>query len=183
VGLTKGWTGEAGGGKELPNQGLFFKIVFTGRVIGYMLTWTTYGTWLQGDKRGYVKGGEVIRGNRHFWRLNKANQKERAVRLGKEEREIVKAAILEEAMKSGQKIYSIAVCTNHVHIAAKHMDEPIETLVARYKNSSRQALKRKGFTGRVWTKGYDKRYCFNEEALQARVDYVRRHCGAVKAGG
>jgi len=28
------------------------------RMIGYMLTWTTYRTWLQGDKRGYVKDDE-----------------------------------------------------------------------------------------------------------------------------
>ena len=24
-------------------------------MVGYMLTWTTYGTWLQGDERGWVK--------------------------------------------------------------------------------------------------------------------------------
>jgi hypothetical protein len=24
------------------------------RIIGYMVTWTTYGSWLQGDKRGLV---------------------------------------------------------------------------------------------------------------------------------
>ena len=27
------------------------------KTLGYMITLTTYGTWLQGDKRGYVKNG------------------------------------------------------------------------------------------------------------------------------
>ena len=29
-------------------------------MIAYMLTWTTYGTWLQGDERGYGKDGETF---------------------------------------------------------------------------------------------------------------------------
>jgi len=33
-------------------------VLIMARMIGYMLTRTTYGTWLQGDKRGYVKDGE-----------------------------------------------------------------------------------------------------------------------------
>ncbi len=24
-----------------------------GKVIGYMVTWTTYGTWLQGEEKGF----------------------------------------------------------------------------------------------------------------------------------
>ena len=27
---------------------------------GYMITWTTYGSWLQGDERGYVKNRNVL---------------------------------------------------------------------------------------------------------------------------
>ncbi len=37
---------------------LFFWVLIMASMIGYMLTWTTYGTWLRGDKRGYVKDGE-----------------------------------------------------------------------------------------------------------------------------
>ncbi len=31
-----------------------------GKFIGYMVTWATYGSWLQGDKRGYVKNGKIF---------------------------------------------------------------------------------------------------------------------------
>jgi len=38
------------------------------RTVGYMITWTTYGTWLQGDERGYVKNGKVLRENKRLWK-------------------------------------------------------------------------------------------------------------------
>lgn len=48
---------------EVPgwNPGGFFVVLIMVRMIAYMLTWTTYGTWLQGDKRRYVKDGETAR--------------------------------------------------------------------------------------------------------------------------
>jgi len=35
----------------------FFEDFILRRLFGYMLTWTTYGTWVQGDRRGFVKDG------------------------------------------------------------------------------------------------------------------------------
>jgi len=35
----------------------------TKKIIGYMITWTTYGSWLQGGKRGYVKNGKILPAN------------------------------------------------------------------------------------------------------------------------
>jgi len=29
------------------------------KTLGYMITWTTYGTWLQGGEKGFVKNGVV----------------------------------------------------------------------------------------------------------------------------
>ena len=34
------------------------------RIIGYMVTWTTYGTWVQGEKKGYVKNGKTWPGSK-----------------------------------------------------------------------------------------------------------------------
>ena len=140
-----------------------------------MITWTTYGTWLQGDKRGYVKNGKILSENKNLWKRNKINQTKKAIRLTKSNRQTVREAILNEAEKLGQAIYSMAVCANHVHIVAECIDETIETVVARYKKAARQALNSNGFVGRVWTKGYDKRYCFDENSLKNKIDYVQRH--------
>ena len=145
------------------------------RMIGYMVTWTTYGTWLQGDKRGYVKDGEVLEENKHLRESNIDGQQGETVRLVRDEREIVYKVILEEAKKSGQKIQAMAVCCRHVHVVAESTEEPIEVIVGRYKNAARAALGKSGFAGRVWTRGFDKRFCFDEEALAGRVKYVKRH--------
>lgn len=65
-----------------------------------MVTWTTYGTWLQGDKRGYVKGGETLPGDENIKEICQRLQKQPAVVLNKVEKEIVQQAILAEQRKS-----------------------------------------------------------------------------------
>jgi hypothetical protein len=67
------------------------------------------------------------------------------------------------------------VCSNHVHIVAEYVDVPIGVIAGYYKNAGRVALQKNGFKGRVWTGGYDRRFCFNERELRARVDYVNKH--------
>jgi len=146
-----------------------------GKMAGYMLTWTTYGSWLQGDRRGYVKDGELLGENPKLREANIKSQGGNKVTLKEQEREIVRKAILHEAKKLGQKIYSLAVCSNHVHLVAGYISGPINEVVGYYKNAARVALQINGFVGRVWTKGYDKRYCFDERSLKKRIDYVRRH--------
>jgi hypothetical protein len=41
------------------------------RMIGFMATWTTYGTWLQGSKKGYVKNGITLKTNPKLEKSNK----------------------------------------------------------------------------------------------------------------
>ena len=40
------------------------------KTLGYMVTWTTYGTWLQGDERGYVKNGKILSENPALKKVN-----------------------------------------------------------------------------------------------------------------
>lgn len=146
-----------------------------GKVIGYMVTWTTYGTWLQGTKRGYVKEGEVYGACARLKQANEKSQKEERFILTREGCETAGKAILDEAERLGQKILAIAILTTHVHMVLDVTDVPIETAVARYKRAATKALRVKGITGKVWTHGYDKRFCFDEEVLAERVKYVKRH--------
>jgi len=53
-----GWNQGLNEAEALAVPGRFFMVFIMARMIGYMLTWTTYGTWLQRDKRGYVKDDE-----------------------------------------------------------------------------------------------------------------------------
>jgi hypothetical protein len=146
-----------------------------GKVIGYLVTWTTYGTWLQGSERGYVKDGEVRGGRPGLKKANKARQRDGKFILTKANGEIVRKAILDEAQRLGQEVHAIAIATTHVHMVVDVIDEPIETAIARYKRAGTKALRGKGITGKVWTRGYDKRFCFDEKALKARIEYVEKH--------
>ena len=140
-----------------------------------MLTWTTYGSWLQGDERGYVKNGKVLGVNTGLRQANTLVQKAKTVKLNQKEQEIVRSAILSEAESLDQKIYAIAICSIHVHIGSNSIVRPISKVLSHYKNAARLALEANGFVGKLWTKGYDKRYCFNGDELKSKIDYVRKH--------
>ncbi len=144
------------------------------KLLGYMITWTTYGTWLQGDQRGYVKNGHIYSGNDHLMRANKQLQLQDEIRLIKIQQQIVREAIVKEARAQGQQILALSVNTTHVHIVSGNISKPISNIVAYYKKAARLALKSIGHEGKLWTKGYDKRFCFNRESLERRIQYVQR---------
>ena len=121
------------------------------KTLGYMITWTTYGTWLQGDERGCVKNGRICPGNKALMQSNKQLQLQDAIRLSSAQQQVVRKAIIEEAASRGQRIGKV---------------------VAFYKKAGRLALKTLGHNGKLWTRGYDKRFCFDEESLRRRIRYV-----------
>ena len=124
------------------------------KMLGYMVTWTTYGTWLPGDDRGYVSRGKILGKNEALHRANIERLKSRVVKLSRQEQEVVRRAILSRAESLRQKIYAIMVHSNHVHIVAQRISKSIEMVVSYYKNSARLALRANGFTGRLWTNGF-----------------------------
>ena len=67
------------------------------KLIGYMVTWTTFGSWLQGDERGYVKDGETLPANDKLKTANQNQQKFQTVKLNPNQKQIVQNAILQEA--------------------------------------------------------------------------------------
>jgi len=145
------------------------------KTIAYMITWTTYGTWLQGDNRGYVKDGRILPSNQSLEDSNKQNLSKEPVRLSNVQRQIVQNAILEKAEELNQKIYVLSVSSNHVHIVAEYTPMPIGLVVRHCKGAAQSALRKTCLAGKVWTKGFDKRYCFNEQTLKKRIDYVKSH--------
>ena len=145
------------------------------KTLGYMVTFTTYGTWLQGDERGYVKKGRIYPENMVLKQINQQLQSQEAVILSKVQQQIVRRAITKEAVAREQKIYALSVRPNHVHIVVQNTRQPVSNVVAYYKKAARIALKAAGHNGKLWTRGYDKRFCFDEESLEQRIKYVRSH--------
>jgi len=145
------------------------------KTVGYMLTWTTYGSWLQGDKRRYVKDGKVLDGDESLLQLCKFLQKGPTVKLRNDEKQIVRRAILNEAERINLKIGALAVCSNHVHLLLRFSPIPIGRLINRFKNISTSALKNHGRSGRIWTRGFDKRFCYDNDRFDACITYVNEH--------
>ena len=145
------------------------------KMLGYMVTWTTYGTWLPGDDRGYVSHGNILGKNEDLRKANIRRLKSKIVNLSRQEQEVVRRAILSRAESLRQKIYAIVVRSNHVHIVAQHVSESIEMVVSYYKNAARLALRSRGFTGRFWSRGFDKRFCYDLVQLESKIEYVQQH--------
>ena len=144
-------------------------------MIGFMATWTTYGTWLQGNKKGYVKNGTIFEENPKLEQSNKELLKHNEITIPENLRAIVKDAILKEAHQIGQKVYAIAVCSNHVHIVIESIGQRCGYSIGRFKKAATKALRKYGFMNNVWTKGFDKRYCYDYEQLEKKIQYVHRH--------
>ena len=145
------------------------------RLLGYMLTWPTYGSWLQGDDRGFVKDGVFCDGDPRLHRANSKLLKKPAVKLSLKHRQIIHDEIYLTAEKIGQEIFSLAVCSNHIHIVAGNTDIEIGDVVSHYKNNTSHVMRKSGFEGKVWAKGSDKRFCYDADKLQAMIEYVQRH--------
>src|ERR1700736_1916240 len=106
--------------------------MFTDEPFALFITWTCYGNWLTGDKRGYVSNTQLPGGaslpkpnvpgppytsddplTRH-----RANvlMKHPPVRLSVAEAITVAESLVEAAAKRGWRILRAAIMANHVHV-------------------------------------------------------------------
>jgi REP element-mobilizing transposase RayT len=148
--------------------------ILMANTLGYMVTWTTYGSWLQGDKRRYVKDGSILPPDSEINEANLRNLQKPPVLLTPAQKQIVNQAIADKAEKLRQNILAVSIGRKHVHLVIAYDGTPIESSVRHYKNASLVALRKEGFAGRVWSTGFHKRFCFDERALQNCINYVTR---------
>jgi REP element-mobilizing transposase RayT len=144
------------------------------KTLGYMLTWTTYGTWLQGDERRYVKDCEILPANIPLANTNKEQLTKDPVILTMSQRKVIEIAFRARANEIGQKIYAISVGSRHVHVVLDYTTTDLGLIARYYKMAGQTALRDSGFAGRLWTKGFDKRFCFDENSLRNRIYYVNK---------
>lgn len=85
--------------------------------IAFFLTWTTYGTWLPGDERGWVLRGrgfqipDPIRRQRAAARMT-----ESACVLDQDQRAIVEQTIANHCTIRNWQLHAVNCRTNHVHV-------------------------------------------------------------------
>lgn len=149
-------------------------------VKAYFLTWTTYGTWLPGNLRGWVDRhrthGEVVEppDPKREAAARQAMMGEPAV-LDQKLREIASSAMVETAAYCGWTVHAMDVRSNHVHVVVTAADRPPGDVMRMLKVYASRAMNRiaPGHNGRWWTRQGSKRNLFTDDAVAAAVRYVR----------
>jgi REP element-mobilizing transposase RayT len=154
-----------------------------------LLTWTCYGTWLPGDRRGYVsntllpEGGFRPKQNRvdtpymaddRFTRRNaRRAQKQPPARLNLDLARTAAASFLDAARQRAWNVARGAVMANHVHLVVLNCVDDGPQVRRVFKGVSSAALcDHARIHRRWWTSGGSDRYLHGEEAILAAIRYV-----------
>ena len=148
--------------------------------LAYFITFTCYGTWLHGDKRGSVDDAHNLFGTPFLEEDNQREQREyhrlkhSPVYLSPEQRENVTKSIVAVCDFRGWKLWEVNVRSNHVHVVLTSADVP-KKMMYDLKARSTTNLKRSGLFNaeKVWTEGGSCRYLWNDDSLEAACRYVR----------
>jgi REP element-mobilizing transposase RayT len=150
--------------------------------LAFFLTWTTYGTWLPGDDRGWVERG------RGFQLPDPIRKREAEARLtddgcllDEEQRRVVEKTITDHCRIRGWQLHIVNCRTNHVHLVLTADREP-EDVRDQFKAWCTRRLKELERTrGRPetairqkwWTEKGSQRRLWHEASLEAAIRYVR----------
>ncbi len=144
-----------------------------GRTVGIMVTMTTYGTWLRGDHRGWIEDGVLVPPDPILESNDARRTAHPAFRFDRDQQRSVGQMIGDALVdRLDLVILALTVQTWHVHFVIGATRHDIGVVVKCAKDAVRYGLR----PGRpIWTDGYDKRFCFDEQSLVNRVRYVLRH--------
>jgi len=159
--------------------------------LAYLITFTTYGTWLHGDKRDSVNkehnrfGGEFVPYNAGLNIKEQSLLKHPPIKLNAFYRNIVLKAILEVCEYRGWFAHSVHVRSNHVHIVVSGREEP-EKIMRDFKIYATRAIKKQGSkipAEKYWTRHGSTKYIWAEEILRSSIEYVKKGQGNIMAFG
>jgi len=159
------------------------------RPVAYLITFTTYGSWLHGGERPSVDdehsehGAEYIGQNSARKEWEKANQKENKFELNECGREIVLKEVLDVCKCRSWHGHAVHVRSNHVHVVVTGECRP-EKMLCGFKANATLALKAAGFKReKFWTSHGSTRYIWSDAGLVEAVHYVEHEQGEMMAFG
>ncbi|HYV34313.1 MAG TPA: transposase [Gemmataceae bacterium] len=152
-------------------------------VLAYHLTWTTYGTWLPGDKRGWVKKKVLGIQEPDPEREKQALicMAENAVVFTPAQRALVEQTIRAHCRFRNWTLHAVNARSNHIHVVVTANSEPDEIMNQLKAWCSRKLSDAAGLKGRVavkagrrrwFTEGGDKSVIEDEDYLTNAVRYV-----------
>ena len=144
-------------------------------VFGVFITWTTYGTWLPGDARGWrVKRGGNQPADPELEAEAREKMKFDPVYLSPQDRATVELACREHCDHRGWKLHAVNARTNHVHVVVVADVKP-QTIRDQLKANCTTKLRGQPIPlicERTWTKGADCEVLFDEQSLQNAIQYT-----------
>jgi REP element-mobilizing transposase RayT len=169
----------------------------------WFLTWTTYGTWLPGDERGFVspkfEGDSPERRNNEPGQPYDENRRElrriaenklagEPVRLTRAQAEVVRRQFEETARYRGWQLLAGAIMANHIHLIVGVPGDPDPSALLRdFKSYASRALNRdfrdRAFVKprpRWWTEQGSTRKITDWDNLETVLRYVREQAYALE---
>lgn len=151
-----------------------------GQTLAYMLTWTTYGTWMHGDKRGSVDRNNACHGMEYLLpdpRREDACQKlmkSPPVVLLPEQRQIIEQAIERHCAIRDWMLIAVNCRSNHIHVLVSTDGTLPERVMSELKAYATRALRQNRWNseGKVWTRGGSTRYIKSPVSLESAKQYV-----------
>jgi REP element-mobilizing transposase RayT len=148
--------------------------------IAYFITWSTYGTWLPGDERGWV---EYRRG----WQLPNpvreleavARMSEDACRLTPEQRDAVEKQVAETCLHRGWTLHAANCRSNHLHVvvAAPVHPKVVRSQLKAWCTRRLKALAREQGIDidreNWWAERGSQRYLNDTDSLEPAITYVK----------
>lgn len=161
-----------------------------------LITWTCYGTWLPGDRRGYVSNtlcddgryeskrnvpGTPITADHIATRERAATLQKHATAILDDKQALIAANALVEACSVRKwHILRAALMWNHAHVVVTNCPDNGPEIRRILKGVSQNSLcKQLGKSRRWWTAGGSDRYLHGERAIAAAVNYVSNQPGAL----
>ena len=162
-----------------------------GYPLGYLVTFTTYGTWLHGDKAGSIwknkpESNTILIGSEpRLETAEKRRLKNPPFVMHKNQRQQVLEALLEVCAFRKWDAYAIHVRTSHVHsvVCAPVKPEKIISDFKAYATRKLRAIATVTIPSKIWTRHGSTKYLWNREQLSDAVKYVRDQQGKTMAFG
>jgi len=142
--------------------------------IAYFSTWTTYGTWLPGDGRGWHSRGGIWQSpDLEIVKEAQYRMTETTVLLDELQRRTVEDVIAEHGRIRGWQVHAVSCRSNHVHVVVTAAGAPLERPREQFKYWGTRRLKEKMRDRKHWWSdgGWDV-YIDEDEHLERVVRYV-----------
>ena len=147
----------------------------TGEPIAYFLTWTTYGTWLPGDDRGWNRKGEFenLPSNPLLVETADARMNEDPFLLSAADRQLVEHTIGAHCEFRGWDLHAVNVRSNHAHVVVAASAYKPDRVASQFKAWCTRKLKAVyPNRERFWTEGTSCRWINTTDELAKAIEYT-----------